>query len=99
MNIFAYLPIGSDSTPIKRRELVRLLGCDDREVRRQIEKAKDIVPVINVGDGYYIPDDPDDPNLKTYIISETRRAKKIFKGIKKCKWLYGINTKQETLEI
>ena len=98
-NIFEYLPIGKDSTPITRKELAELMDCDDRTVRDQIAKAKKDVPVINVGLGYYIADDPDDPNLRAYIISEMHRIKEISKGLRKHKWLYKINKKQETLKI
>ena len=99
MNIFDYLPLGSDSTPISRKELVQLMGMPDRDVRRQLEKAKQIAPVVNIGLGYYIADDPDDPNLKAYIIQEQHRIAKISKGLRKHKWLYKINTKQEKLKI
>ena len=91
MNIFEYLPIGSDSTPITREELVRQTGESDRNIRLEIAKAKKTVPVINVGNGYYIADDPDDPNLRAYIISEMHRIKEISKGLRKHKWLYKIN--------
>lgn len=98
-NIFDFLPIGSDSTPITRAELVEKTGLCDREVRDLISQAKQKVPVINVGFGYYIADDPDDPNLKAYILSEMHRIQKISRGLKKHKWLYRINKKQETLDI
>lgn len=99
MNIFDYLPLGSDSEPITRKELAEKMGCDDRKVRRQIAKAKKIAPVVNIGLGYYIADDPDDPNLRAYIISEMHRIKEISKGLKKHKWLYKVNKNQETLDI
>ena len=98
-NIYAYLPIGRDSKPVTRKELAMLMGCDDRTVRLAIARAKLEVPVINVGLGYYIADDPDDPNLRAYIIQEQHRIQKISKGLKKHKWLYKINTKQEKLKI
>ena len=99
MNIFDYLPLGSDSKPVTRADLVRMTGCSDREVRAAIAKAKEKVPVLNVGLGYYIADDPDDPNLRAYIIQEQHRIAKISKGLKKHKWLYKINSKQEKLKI
>lgn len=99
MNIFEYLPIGRDSTPITREELVRQTGESDRNIRKAINEAKQTVPVINVGLGYYIADDPDDPNLRAYIISEMHRIREISKGLKKHKWLYKINKSQETLDI
>ena len=99
INIFDYLPLGSDSTPVTREQLVRMTGLDDRRIRRLINEAKKEVPVVNIGLGYYIADDPDDPNLKAYILSETHRIREISKGLKKHKWLYRINKDQETLKI
>jgi hypothetical protein len=99
INIFAYLPIGSDSTPVTREELVKLTGATDRDIRRAINEAKKTVPVVNVGLGYYIADDPDDPNLRAYILQETHRIKEISKGLRKHKWLYKINKSQESLNL
>ena len=99
INIYAYLPIGSESTPITREELCRLTGLDDRVIRREIAVAKREVPIVNVGNGYYIADDPDDPNLRAYILKETHRIREISKGLRKHKWLYRINKEQETLDI
>ncbi len=98
-SIFAYLPIGSNSKPISRQELVDLMGIPDRAVREEIRMAKRDVPIVNVGGGYYIADDPDDPNLKAYIIQETHRIKEISRGLKKHKWLYKFNKNQETLNV
>ena len=98
-NIFDFLPIGSDSKPVTREELVRLMDADDRKVRQEISKAKRKVPVVNVGNGYYIADDPDDPNLQTYIKKEMHRIREISRGLEKHKWLYKINKNQETLSI
>lgn len=97
--VIDFLPLGSDSTPISRQRLVDLTGLDDRKVRMEIQQLKTEVPVINVGKGYYIADDPEDPNLRAYIIQEQHRIKQISKGLKKHKWLYKINKKQETLKI
>lgn len=99
INIYAYLPIGSDSKPITREELCNLTGLEDRAVRNEISKAKREVPIINVGNGYYIADDPDDPNLRAYICKEMHRIREISKGLRKHKWLYRVNKKQETMDI
>ena len=98
-NIYAYLPIGAENEPVTRKELADLMGCDDRRVRQEIAKAKKVVPIVNVGQGYYIADDPDDPNLRAYIMSEMHRIREISKGLKKHKWLYRYNKNQETLNI
>mgnify|MGYP006936045543 CR=1 FL=1 len=99
INIYAYLPIGSDSVPVTREQLCRLTGLDDRAVRGEIAKAKREVPIVNVGNGYYIADDPDDPNLKEYILKEMHRIREINRGLRKHKWLYKVNKKQETLNV
>lgn len=99
MNIIDYMPIGSESRPITRDELVKITGFNDRKVRIEISKLKRDLPIINTGKGYYIADDPDDPNLKAYIISETHRIREISRGLRKHKWLYKINKNQETLKI
>ena len=99
MNIFDYLPLGSGVEPITREELVRRTGWSDRQVRSEISKAKQIVPIVNVGKGYYIATDPDDPNLKAYIRSEQNRIKEISKGLKKHKWLLNFDAKQPILDV
>lgn len=98
-SIYEYLPLGSDSKPISREELVRLMGIPDRAVREEIRMAKREVPIVNVGGGYYIADDPDDPNLRAYILQETHRIREISRGLKKHKWLFRFNKNQETLDI
>ena len=98
-DIIAYLPIGTDSRPVTRQELVTMMGVDDRAVREEIRRAKKEYPIINVGNGYYIADDPDDPNLKAYILQETHRIREISKGLRRHKWLYRINKNQETMDI
>ena len=99
MNIIDYLPIGNDGTPVTRDELVQRTGFSDRKVREEISKLKRDLPIVNVGLGYYIADDPDDPNLKAYIVAEMHRIREISRGLNKHKWLYKINKKQETLKL
>ena len=99
MKVIDCLPIGRESTPITREELVKKTGRNDRAVRFEISELKRDLPIINTGSGYYIADDPDDPNLKAYIISEMHRIREISRGLKKHKWLYRINKKQETLNL
>ena len=98
-NVVDYIPVGSDSTPVRREELCRLTGLSDRAVREEISELKREVPVVNVGRGYYIANDPDDPLLKAYILQEMHRIREISKGLRKHKRLYKINKQQETLEI
>ena len=66
-NVIDFIPIGSHSRPTSREELVMLTGMSDRSVREEINHLKREYPIVNMGAGYYVADDPDDPNLKAYI--------------------------------
>ena len=99
MDILDYIPYGTTDKPMKRSDIVRLTGLSDRKVRRYMQEAKLYYPIVNIGDGYYIPDDPDDPNLKAYIIQETHRIREISRGLRRHKRLFKTNKNQETLDI
>ena len=99
IDILDYIPYGTTDEPMTREKLVFLTGLSDRDVRDLISKAKREYPIINVGSGYYVPDDPDDPNLKAYIKKELHRASEIRKGLKMHKRFYQINKDQERLQI
>lgn len=97
-----YIPYGTTDKPITREQLRELFKDDkdpDRVARRMIAQVKKDYPVINVGNGYYIPNDPDDPNLKAYILKEMHRIREISKGLKSHKRFYKVNKKQETLDL
>ena len=85
-SVMNYIP-SYPETPIKRETLVWVTGRDDRAVRREIALLKRTYPIVNVGDGYYMATDPDDPNLRRYIAEETHRAREIMRGIKEHKRL------------
>lgn len=99
IDILEFIPYGQADRPITRQELVQLTGLNDRSVREEIQKAKKKYPIINVGEGYYVPDDPDDPNLKLYIFQEMHRIREISKGLRMHKRFYKINKNQETLNV
>lgn len=98
-NILDYIPEGKDTAPISRERLVMMTGLSDRRVRDEINAAKREKPIVNVGNGYYIPTDPDDPNLKAYILQEMHRIREISKGLRKHKALYKVNKAQGRLDI
>ena len=54
---------------------------------------------MNIGQGYYIADDPDDPDLEAYIRQESHRIREISKGLKRHKALYKVNKSQEMLNV
>lgn len=102
IDILDYIPYGTKDKPITRDELRQLFADEkdpDRTARKMIAQAKREYPIINVGDGYYIPDDPDDPNLKAYIFKELHRIREISNGLRKHKRLYKTNKNQETMSI
>jgi hypothetical protein len=85
-SIIDYLPTEADKA-ISREALATLTGHKDRIIRDTIAKLKTEYPIVNVGNGYYIATDPDDPNLTHYIRQEQHRAREILKGIKSHKRL------------
>lgn len=85
-SVIDYLPRNAEQA-ISRETLSRLTGHSDRLIRRTIAALKAEYPVVNVGNGYYIATDPDDPNLTHYIRQEQHRAREILKGIKSHKRL------------
>ena len=98
-NVIDFIPIGSDSKPTSREELVMLTGLSDRAVRDEINHLKRDYPIVNMGAGYYVADDPDDPNLKAYIHQETQRIKSINRALRKHKALFKINKDQEIFSV
>ena len=98
-NIMDYIPVGKESEPITRESLVMWTGMTDRQVRQAIKVAKSIFPIVNIGEGYYVADDPDDPGLAEYIRRESHRIKEISRGLKRHKQLAKINKDQEGLSI
>ena len=93
MNITDYI----SDTPISRQELCALTGLSDRKVRAEIAKAKLETPICNIGEGYFIPDNPDDPRLRQYIFQEIHRGREVFKGIMACRMLMNEDTRQERI--
>ena len=99
-DILDFIPYGHTDEPITREALVTLTGLSDRDVRRLINRAKrDGYDIINVGHGYYMPDDPDDPNLKAYILKERHRISEIRKSIRGHERFFKTNKNQETLKL
>lgn len=97
MDILNFIPKGREKAPISRNELCLLTGWEDRAVRNAIHKAKEAAPIVNVGSGYYVATDPNDPNLKQYVYQEISRGREVFKGIIACRMLMNEDTNQERL--
>lgn len=80
-NILDYIPTGSQNA-IKRRDLVRMTGLCDRDVRDYIHFARRKIPIVNLscGRGYFIPDmntEWDRALLVRYVRQEERRLRSI----------------------
>lgn len=87
MNIVDFIPYGNDS-PVTRKELCDRTGMGDRAVRKAIEEASFMFPIINLSDGrgYYIAVDDNDPGVKRYYkqeLSRIRSKNKSLQGIRK----------------
>ena len=100
IDILDYIPYGTKEKPITREELVRLTGLSDREVRVLIQKAKEEkFAIVNVGEGYYVPNNPDDLGLREYTHREQAKAFQILRGLKGHRILLGIDLNQEVLDL
>ena len=80
-DILDYIPVGRKKA-VKRNELKRMTGINDRYIRLAISNARRKMPILNMqnGDGYFIPDmnDPEDVRLRAkYVRQEESRLKSI----------------------
>jgi hypothetical protein len=70
-----YIPTGKENG-IKRSELCKLSGLQDREMRREIEAQQlQGVPIVNMENAYYIARNYDE--LTPYTKRERKRARQI----------------------
>lgn len=87
MKITDFIPEGFENA-ISRKELCRLTGLKDRDMRAMIEEARRDTIIISScdGSGYWLfPADPTDEEkmmLKKYVLQQERRAKSIFYALK-----------------
>ena len=77
-NIADYIPIGA-SNPISRRQLEKVTGFKDRDIRESIAEnnATSNIPIINLGKGYFIPTPSEIEMLRDYLFIEISRKKSI----------------------
>ena len=76
MGVLSYIPEGRENR-ISRIELNHLIGMGDFSIRRVIARESLTTPIINNGDGYYIPDfsnREDRAEAKKYSEAMKRRA-------------------------
>lgn len=87
MKITDFIPEGFENA-ISRKELCRLTGLKDRDMRSMIEAARRETIIISScdGSGYWLfPNDPTDQEkqlLQKYVQQQERRAKSIFYALK-----------------
>lgn len=83
MRIEDYIPEGRENA-ISRRDLVRLTGLPDRQVRRMIETARETGCIVNLqdGEGYYIPAKEERIDVETWYRAQRSRAIGVLKSLK-----------------
>lgn len=87
MKIINYIPEGYENA-ISRKDLCRITGMKDRDMRAAIETARRETIIISScdGSGYWLfPDNPtahEMQMLRKYVQQQERRAKSIFYALK-----------------
>lgn len=84
MDILDYIPKGEENA-ISRRCLIHFTRKTDREVRYMIAKARREVPILNFGNGYFIPTEQERDKAKRWYRQEAKRARSIFYAAKAAK--------------
>lgn len=87
-DIINYIPHGRKNA-VSRSQLVIMTGCNDRDVRKAISKARKehIILSLENGSGYYQPTADDYPELRKCLNREESRARNIFASLKKLRAL------------
>lgn len=92
INIIEYIPEGQENA-ISRKDLCRLTGLTDRNVRNLIEAARRETIIIsnNDGSGYWLyPEDPTEREkemLHKFVKQQENRAKSIFYALRPARLL------------
>lgn len=98
-NISEYIPVGYENR-ISRSELSRRTGRTDRMIRTEIEHENRFGEeiIINMGDGYFIPDPVKDTGLlDSYLKREFARMNQIgFKLVAMQEKARGENAEQDS---
>lgn len=86
INITDYIPIGHENA-ISRRDLARMTGLGDRQMRHCIKMARRETPILNLQDGagYFRPDASDETDkmlLRAFVKQEESRGKAIMWALK-----------------
>ncbi len=83
MNIAEYIPYGKENA-VTRSYLSHITDLSDREVRREIAKARRDTPILNMqdGSGYYRPTSDEYTDVKIFYQQESSRARSIFWSMK-----------------
>ena len=79
--IVNYIPYGRENA-ISRKDLAAAAGTNDREARRQIQKAREdgfLIMNRQDGGGYYLATEHDLDDLQRQFLQDTSRAMAILK--------------------
>lgn len=76
MDVMKFIPVGRENR-ISRVELNHIIPIGDFSIRRALARASLVLPIINNGSGYYVPDftqEVDIAEARRYSESMKRRA-------------------------
>ena len=98
MSVVDLIPYGRKNA-IKRAELLRNYEGNDREMRREIQDARNEEIIINLSDGrgYFRPESRSE--IAAYIAQETARARTIERNIRVAKRKLAEVDGQTTLDV
>lgn len=94
MDILDFIPKG-EMNSVSRRDLMQFTGKTDREIRRLIAQARREVPILNFGNGYFIPTERERGKAKVWYKKEAARARSIFWSAKAAKEFGGMDALEE----
>lgn len=77
MTIIDYIPTGRENA-ISRRMLCQLTGFPDRQMRKEVERARQQYAILNSqdGSGYFQPSAEEKPLVERWIRQERHRSQK-----------------------
>ena len=83
MEVIDCIRVGHENA-VSRRDLCIMTGKRDRQVRKEIQRLRATLPIINSGDGYFLPNSDDlidKAEATRYLLTERAKANEIYIGL------------------